>query len=70
VIVVVGKLIYAGRADQAFIEERLGYMYFLPFRYADFSDELERSGLRLLTETIAPRQSIAELYAQRVVRRA
>jgi hypothetical protein len=42
--------------------------YFLPFRYADFSDKLERSGLQLLTETIAPRQSIAELYAQRTVR--
>lgn len=67
-ITMAGRLIYAGKADRAFIEERLGYMYFVPFRYADFSAKLEKSGLRLVTETVAPRQSIAELYAQRAVR--
>jgi hypothetical protein len=43
-------------------------MYIVPFRYADFSAKLERSGLRLVTEIVPQRQSIAELYAQRAVR--
>jgi hypothetical protein len=40
-------------------------MYFVPFCFADFSAKLERRGVRLVVETVAPRQSIAELYAQR-----
>jgi hypothetical protein len=52
-IMLVASLIYAGKVDRAFIEERLGYMYFVPFRYADFSAKLEARGLRLVAETVA-----------------